>query len=145
MTAPKVVASSFKTGTSKTDPIAPVEITHSVDEIVVDGQMQARYNYLAYHFEVEGDYCRARTYLNDIGTVSVYGPFAGRGSRDIVEAPQFFDYVMSFLKRRFLRIDILGEEGYVTIWEFADSDELDALREQGYLTTWELPDSEQQE
>ena len=145
MIAPKVVAPKFEAGELKTDPIAPVEIVHCVDEFDADGRRVAFYNYLDYHFEGEGAYCRARTYLNEIGTVSIYGPFAGRGSGEIVEAPQFLDDVMSDLKKRFLRIDTLGKEGYVRIWEFADSEELDALVEQGYLTIWELPDSEQED
>ncbi len=102
------------------DPIRPVEIRHDVDEIVFDGETEQLYNYLDYRFEGPKVHCRARTYLDDIDTVSVDGPFAGSDSEDEVDAPEFFDNVLSYLKRRFMMIDAAGEDGYETIWKHPD-------------------------
>jgi hypothetical protein len=65
------------------DLISPVGIDHNVDEIWADDKrkvLEQRYNYLDYHFEKHGRYCRARAYLDEIETVALYGPFVGRGS-----------------------------------------------------------------
>ena len=109
---------------SDDDDIEPVEIQHLVDEIIVEGELEQYYNYIDYHFEKFGAYCRARTYLDEIGTVSVLGPFSDRQSIDVIEAPNLWEEVMAYLKRRFVIIQILGHEGYEDVWRHPGFEEL---------------------
>ena len=54
------------------DRIQPVSINHAVEEIWTDERrktLDQRYNYLDYHFEQDGRYCRARVYFDDPRTV----------------------------------------------------------------------------
>ena len=99
-----------------TDPVVPVEIEHKVDELFTNGVLQQRYNFIDYHFEVDGAYCRARAYLDSIESVAIYGPFKARTSLSPVESPQFLEDVLSYLKRRFHEIKALGAEGYELLW-----------------------------
>ena len=58
------------------DAILPVRITHNSEQIWNGDTLEQNYNYLVYEFETEQHRYRARTYLNTIRTVAVYGPFA---------------------------------------------------------------------
>lgn len=92
------------------DPITPVGIDHSIDEIWADDRrkvLEQRYNFLDYHFEKEGRYCRARAYLDEPKTVTLYGPFAGRGSIERVADAEFADAVATYLRRRFRKLKTL--------------------------------------
>lgn len=93
----------------------PYQIEHIVD-VVGDGDAYDMvYNYLIYRFEGYGSYVWARTYLDDIGTVSIYGPFKSADDLTTVESPKLFDSVVDFLGMRFARIEILGPDGYVPL------------------------------
>jgi hypothetical protein len=86
------------------DPISPVAINHSVDEVWADQSRRVlvqRYNFLDYHFERNGRYCRARVYLEDANTVTLYGPFVQRGSIQRVSDAEFANEVATYLRRRF--------------------------------------------
>jgi len=98
------------------DPIQPVRIRHEVDEFVDADGLDGRYNYIVYEFERSGVHVGARTYLDEIGTVSLFGPFKGEESRERVSDPELVDAVVAYMKRRFHRIDRLGDDGYETIW-----------------------------
>lgn len=84
-----------------TDPIIPVEIEHCVDEIWDGTSLEQRYNYLDYHFELGGAYCRARAYIDDMDTVTLFGPFDQRGSLSKIDRPDFERAATIYLKRRF--------------------------------------------
>ncbi|MDQ4087260.1 MAG: hypothetical protein M3177_04490 [Pseudomonadota bacterium] len=63
----------------------------------------------------------ARTYLHDIDTVSIYGPYAGRDHTREASAPAFEAAVIAYLQRRFNRIDRLSRDEnsptpYITVW-----------------------------
>ncbi len=80
-------------------------IAHLVDTIRDDdGSVSEDYNYLVYTF---GDppVASARTYLDDIRRVAIYG--------------EATPPVMAYLQERFERIDRLGKAGYETIWTAA--------------------------
>jgi hypothetical protein len=97
------------------DTVKPTQIEHKCDEIFDGDTLQQKYNYFVYHFERDGRYFWARTYVEDIDTVSIYGPFDGRETmKPISGSPD--DAILAYLKRRFEKIDTLGPEGYVTIW-----------------------------
>ena len=114
---PSSVSSSFRAfGPSVNDAICPMAIRHEVNETNADGQLLHRYNYLEYEFEKDGLFCRARSYVEAIGDVAIFGPFAGREDLRPAIAPEFRDNVLDYLKRRFDHITELGEEGYVTVW-----------------------------
>lgn len=98
-----------------TDDVTPSEIEHKCEE-TFDGEMlEQRYNYVVYHFDCDGSYSWARTYLDDIHTVSVFGPFDRRDTMKPVSG-SLDQALLSYLKRRFRKIQTLGSEGYVTLW-----------------------------
>lgn len=91
------------------DPIAPVRIRHQVDEITADsGALEEHYNFIDYDFEQPGAYMRARTYLDEIKSVTVYGPFDKPHSIVAVNAPELEHAVLQYLKRRFRRVKRMG-------------------------------------
>jgi hypothetical protein len=59
------------------DEVVPTEIEHRCEELFVGDACEARYNYIIYHFDCDGAYFWARTYIGEINTVSVHGPFGG--------------------------------------------------------------------
>lgn len=83
------------------DPITPTEIEHLVDEIWDGSSLEQRYNYLDYHFELGGAYCRARVYIDDTGTVTLFGPFERRGSLSKVDRPDLETAATAYLAKRF--------------------------------------------
>lgn len=114
---PSIVSSSIQLGGPAIgDAIHPMSIRHEVDEIVADGELLQRYNYIEYEFKKDGAFCRARSYVDSIGKVAVFGPFISRDDLRPVTAEDFGNSVLDYLKRRFNLIESLGEEGYVTIW-----------------------------
>ena len=98
------------------DPIQPVRIRHEVDEFFDADGLEARYNYIVYEFERSGVYVGARTYIDEIGTVSLFGPFKAGENRERVSDPEMVDAVVTYMKQRFCQIDRLGDGGYETIW-----------------------------
>jgi hypothetical protein len=98
------------------DSIAPTAIEHNVDVVAPAGQLQQYYNFIDYHFELADAYYRARTYIDEIDSASLYGPFKARTSFESSSPSVHHDEVLRYLKRRFLEIDELGQNGYETIW-----------------------------
>ena len=111
------------------DPIEPVEIRHDVDRIVVDGKLEQEYNYWIYQFDKYGAFIKARSYRDDIGVVSIFGPFADETCQEQIEAPELYAEVLSYLKRRYMAIDRLDEEGYTTVWTRPSDDLYDVKQE----------------
>lgn len=97
------------------DTVKPTGIEHKCDQMFDGDTLLQEYNYFVYHFERDGRYFWARSYVEDIGTVAIYGPFDGRETKEPTSGP-LDDAILSYLKRRFLKIDTLGSGGYVTIW-----------------------------
>jgi hypothetical protein len=97
------------------DNIRPIEIEHRCDEIFEGAALQQRYNYIVYHFDCNGSYFWARAYTDDIGTVSVFGPFESRDKRNLTSGP-LDEAMLSYFKRRFRKIQKLGKEGYTAVW-----------------------------
>lgn len=114
---PSIVSSSIQLGGQTVgDAIRPTAIRHEVDEIVTDGELLQRYNFIEYEFEEDGAFCRARSYIDSIGEVAVFGPFISRGDLRPIPAEGLENNVLDYLKRRFDLIKELGESGYVTVW-----------------------------
>lgn len=86
------------------DPIEPVEIEHLVDEVWDGDRLEQRYNFLDYHFEREGAYCRARSYADDFGAAVLFGPFERRGSIKAVDNPTMQRDALAYLERRFMDV-----------------------------------------
>jgi len=97
------------------DVTEPTTIEHKCEEMFVGGALEQKYNYIVYHFDANGAYIWARTYVEEIKTVSVHGPFESRTTRELIQGP-LDPAVLSYLKRRFKTIKALRSEGYVTIW-----------------------------
>ena len=86
------------------DVITPVQIEHSIDEIWDGDELQQYYNFLDYHFERNGAYLRARVYLEDTRTATLFGPFESRQSIKAVAAPDVLEAVEAYLGRRFSKV-----------------------------------------
>jgi hypothetical protein len=87
-----------------TDVVVPTEIEHRIEEIrggENDDQIEQRYNFIDYHFDLAGVYLRARAYLDDMAVAVVFGPFEGRDSIRKVDAPNTEEAVLAYLRRRF--------------------------------------------
>ena len=89
------------------DPIQPVQIEHSIDEIWRGEQLEQYYNFLDYHFERDGAYCRARSYADEFQEVVLYGPFEARKSIRPVSSSGFERDVLTYLGRRFAKVSRL--------------------------------------
>ena len=88
----------------RSDPITPVDIGHHVEDIWTDergGELEQSYNFIDYHFERDAAYMRARTYLDEASSVTLFGPFGSRGSLDECPAPDLERDVKAYLRRRF--------------------------------------------
>ncbi len=98
------------------DAILPVRITHNSEQIWDGERLEQDYNYLDYEFETEQHRYRARTYLNTIRTVAIYGPFA-RDSDGVatLKGVEIDRRVLAYLRRRYVEIKTLGPNGYVPI------------------------------
>lgn|GEM_PF-1968646 len=103
------------------DSITPQSISHNVDAIYRGEQAEQIYNFIDYHFEQADQYIRARTYVDEIDAVVIYGPFASAETLEPVENDAFKDAVLSYLKRRFLKIEELGGENFQVVWEWSAS------------------------
>jgi hypothetical protein len=91
------------------DPITPIRIRHQVDEIIAEnGAVEECYNFIDYDFEQPGAYIRARTYVDEIESVTVYGPFDSSRSMVAVNAPELERAVLQYLERRFRRVKRRG-------------------------------------
>jgi hypothetical protein len=101
---------------AKCDLVEPTAIEHRYDEISEGDGVEQRYNYIVYHFDCSNSYVWARTYLDEIDTLSVYGPFERRGSTQRMPEP-LDDAVLFYFKRRFRRIKIFQNGSYVTVWQ----------------------------
>lgn len=98
------------------DAIRPVRITHNSEQLWNGNDLEQNYNYLVYEFETEQHSYRARAYLDDIQTVSVYGPFDKSASNPVpLAGVQVDQRVLDYLRRRYRSIQRLGSAGYVPI------------------------------
>lgn len=103
------------------DKIQPVKISHHVDEIRERGRLLECYNYVVYEFENKDAYLLARTYLDEVDKVAIYGPFTDRGQTTKAGPSDLEAAAMDYLKRRFHRIERLNPDKnaphpYETIW-----------------------------
>jgi hypothetical protein len=94
------------------DPVQPTAIEHKCDEVFVGNELEQRYNYIVYHFDGDGAYFWARTYLDDIKTVSLYGPFENRATMKPIGV-SVNDAVLVYLQRRFSKVELLRDDGAV--------------------------------
>ena len=96
------------------DPIQPTAIEHKCEDIYDGDMLEQKYSYLVYHFESDGAYFWARTYLDDVSIVSLHGPFESRTELRPTDAP-LSGHVLTYLRRRFRTIQVLQKGGYVSI------------------------------
>jgi hypothetical protein len=97
------------------DEVVPTEIEHKCEELFVGNACEQRYNYIIYHFDHNGAYFWARTYIDEIDTISVHGPFGSRRAMNRISGP-LHEGMLSYLRRRFRKIQTLGNDGYVDVW-----------------------------
>jgi hypothetical protein len=92
----------------------PDRIEHGCDIIVGDdGELEQYYNYLDYHFSGVGHGLWARSYLDEIGVVTVHG-FAREGSKQVISIDAFETHkgkaILRYLHRRYASVR-LGSSG----------------------------------
>ena len=94
------------------DPISPSVVEHRLEAAVHEETRELLfcYNYIYYQFDVTGGKIWARSYLDEIKRVSLFLP-EGTTTTD-ADAQR----VIGYLTLRFRQIDMLGNEGYVSIW-----------------------------
>src|SRR5215467_9067677 len=98
----------------KDDRIVPVRILHNSEQIWNGDELEQNYNYLVYEFETEQHFYTARSYLDDIREVFIFGPF----EKSVPTVKELRDVpldqrVLAYLRRRYFVIKQLGSEGYV--------------------------------
>jgi hypothetical protein len=96
------------------DDVVPTEIEHKCEVRFVGDKCEQIYNYIIYHFDCNGAYFSERTYLDEIETVSVLGPLEGR--HPTRTSGPVNEGMLSYLNRRFRKIQTLGNDGYVEVW-----------------------------
>lgn len=115
MAKSRILASRMSVlSTPESDDALPSEIEHKCEEVPGDDAHPQTYNYFVYHFIRNGRYFWARSYVNDIGRVSVYGPFDSRETMKAVSG-SLDDAVLAYLRRRYRRIETLTSRGYVEV------------------------------
>ena len=96
------------------DPVRPTAIEHRCEEIITEGKLEQKYNYIIYHFECDGAYFWARTHVDDIRTVSLHGPFESRATMRPARG-RIDEAVLAYLRRRFRNIQTLRDDGYASV------------------------------
>lgn len=97
------------------DAVVPTRISHQCQEMVTDKGHDAYYNFLVYEFVVDGMTYGARAYLDEIGTVSIFGPDTGASSGDDAVGP-IDPRIIAYFRRRYKRIKrFTRESGYVSL------------------------------
>jgi len=94
------------------DAVRPTEIEHRCEEMFDGMTLIQRYNYVVYHFENGGRYFWARAYLDEAGSVALYGPFDSRAARTPIAGGTLDEDVLAYLRRRFRKVQTLGSGGY---------------------------------
>jgi len=87
-----------------TDAVVPSEIEHKIEDVRCDetgDEIDQHYNFMEYHFEIDGIDLRARAYLDDIEVAIILGPFELRSSIKKIDQPKATDRVLSYLRLRF--------------------------------------------
>ncbi|HTH96849.1 MAG TPA: hypothetical protein VL574_05485 [Stellaceae bacterium] len=106
------------TNTEQEDPIVPTGIEHKIDEILDErGDLDQRYNYIDYHFVQDGMTALARAYCDSMRRASLYGPYKDQERATGAVAEAFQTAIMGYLQRRFDTIQVLGRDGYETVWQ----------------------------
>lgn len=98
------------------DAIVPVRITHNSEQIWNRETLEQHYNYLVYEFETEEHRYGARSYLDEIHTVAIFGPFKKDDESDTpLESVEIDPRVISYLSRRYSEITRFTSAGYETM------------------------------
>lgn len=82
------------------DEIIPSLIEHRFEEITEVGQTSEEYNYLLHVFELDGHYYWAKSYLDEISQISVYGPFANKEHTQKLKK-NIDKRILAYLRRRY--------------------------------------------
>jgi len=92
------------------DPILPVKIEHLVDEVIIEGELSAFYNFLDYHFETETAVMRGRVYMETATEMTLFGPFRNALPLVDVEDTALEKAVRGYAERRFSSVRKLDAE-----------------------------------
>ncbi len=103
--------------TGDDDAIAPVQLEHRMDEVIVEGEPDQAYNYLAYRFERDGAALAVRVYMDEADRALLFPPEPGVAmAQPTAAAERLRQDVLCYLARRFRLIEELGETGYEPVW-----------------------------
>lgn len=99
------------------DPVAPVRLEHRMDEVMIGGEPDQAYNYLAYRFERDGAALAVRVYMDEADRALLSPPEPGGAMAEPTPAAERLRQdVLCYLARRFRLIEELGEAGYEPVW-----------------------------
>lgn len=95
------------------DLIQPIIVKHLCDEIWDGPNLEQKYNYLVYEFETDLHSYRARSYLDEIDSVAIYGPFL-KDSNDTwaLESLEIDPRVLAYFRRRYRKVTRFTSDGY---------------------------------
>lgn len=97
------------------DLILPVRITHECERIWNGNSLEQEYNYLVYEFDTDRHSYWARSYLDDINKVSIFGPFRPNTRNPAPGKQEIDERVLAYFRRRYRKLQRLGSNGYVAI------------------------------
>jgi len=89
------------------DVAKPTEIEHKCEEFFDGDALEQIYNYIVYHFDCNGAYFWARTYIDETETVSIFGPFESRATMKKISG-SLDEATLSYFKWRFNKVKTLG-------------------------------------
>ncbi len=99
---------------SNDDELNPFLVEHRCEGVFEGDEMVQMYNYIYYEIGAADDYYWARAYLDAIEEVSIFGPFSDTTFREKLDNP-IDARVVSYFRRRYRRLQKLGEQGYESI------------------------------
>ena len=92
--------------TGEDDAIAPVRLEHRMDEVLIEGEPDQAYNYLAYRFERDGASVAVRVYMDEADRALIFPPEpAGAMAEPSPAAERLRQDVLCYLARRFRLIE----------------------------------------
>lgn len=96
------------------DEIAPSLVEHRCEELFEGDQLVQIYNYVYYEFHTQDHFYWARSYLDEIEEVSIFGPFGDATRQEELDDP-IDTKIIAYFRRRYALLRQLGEEGYEPI------------------------------
>lgn len=96
------------------DELTPSLIEHRCEEMFEGDQLVGTYNYVYYEFRAQDHFYWARSYLDEIEEVSIFGPFSDETRQEKLNDP-IDTRIVAYFRRRYALLQQLGDDGYAPI------------------------------